>query len=228
VRVAYAIAASQPDAAVRLIGGVKEGPYRVQGYFGLAARFAKTDKTRANKMIDAAFDLLDRDAESFRGWSGSGGRAGLAAVGAVRAAEIGYPDVPHLVARCLALRPTGQDAFSPDTREDTAVNVAAVLALIDPATARQLLGTVAAPEDYVERAMSKRRDWLFALALADPDRAKGLADRLIELAKASRGERNGLSETGLVELGLILTAADRLKELTQFGSLLREIGEDDD
>jgi hypothetical protein len=54
-----------------------------------------------------------------------------------------------------------------------------------------------------------------------------LADKLIERAKNTRGGRNGLSETGLVELGSILTADDRLTMLRVYGSLPREIDDHD-
>jgi uncharacterized GH25 family protein len=227
LRIAFVIAQEKPDEAVKLIDGVEKGPYRFQGYVRLAAIFTPADKARAAKLIETAFDLLDRDPEAFRSWSNFGGRAGLAAVGTVRAKEIGYPDVAGLVARTLALRATGQDAWSPDDRENNLVSVAAVLARVDPATARHVLAGVAPPDEFIERAMSQRRDWLFALALADPERATKLADKLIERAKNARGGRNALSVTGLVELGSILTAADRLKALTMYGNLPREIGDDD-
>jgi uncharacterized GH25 family protein len=227
VRVALAVAKEKPDEAVKLIDGVKEGAYRFRGYLQLAALFAPDDKPRAIRTIDIAFDLLDRDAETFRSWSGYGGRAGFAAVGAVRAREIGYPDVAGLVARTLAMRPTAEDAWSADDRENNLVNIAAALALVDPATARRLLAGVAPPEEFLARATSQRRDWLFALALADPERAIKLADKLIERAKTARQGGNALSATGLVELCSILTAPDRLKELSSYGNLPREIGESD-
>ena len=178
------------------------------------------------KLIDTAFDLLDSNPEAFRSWGNYGGRAGFAIVGAVRAKEIGHPDVPQLVARCLAMGPA-QDAWSPNDREQRIVNFAAVLALIDPPTARQVLATLGSPEELVQRGVTQSRDWLFALALADPERATQLADRLIQRAKEDRGGQNGLSATGLVELGTILTAKDRLRELARYGSLPREIDKDD-
>lgn len=226
VRIAYAVAADQPDEAVKLIDGVKEGPYRFQGYLGLATRFHKTDPARAVRMIDTAFDFLERNPEAFASWGGSD-RARMAAAGAVRAKEVGYPDVPHLVARCLALRAPGEDGRSSEDRHQRAVGLAALLAFVDPATARQVLATVAGPEEFVNRATTQRRDWLFALALADPARATILADKLIERAKETRGGRNGLSETGLVELASVLVAPDRLREFGHFGSFFREIGDDD-
>jgi hypothetical protein len=226
VRVALAVAESNPDEAVKMVAGIRDVRHRVGGYFGLAARIAKTDKLRAHKLIDTAFDALERDQDALRSWSSFGGRAGLAATGAVRAAEVGHPDVAHLVARCLAMR-SNRDAWSAEDRENQAVNLAATLAQVDPATARHLLATVAPPDEFVRRAVSQRRDWLFALALADPVRGKELADKLIARAKDARGGRNGLSETGLVELGSILTAKDRARELGGYGNTFRDIEERD-
>lgn len=222
LRVALAVAATQPDEAVEVVEGVTEPAYRFHGYVMLAGRFAGTDKARAAKTIGAAFDLLERQPEGFQSWSNYGGRAGFAAVAAVRAKEAGYPDVADLVARALAMRETG-DEWSADGREERAVNVAAALARVDPAAARRVLATVAPPEAFAERALEKRRDWLFALALADPDRAVPLVDKLLERAKTRRDGRNALSGTGVVELGSILTDRDSLRELTTFGNLPRAL-----
>ena len=122
------------------------------------------------------------------------------------------------------LRSLEQDWDIPDSRDHRTVNLAAVIALIDPATARQLLRTLGTTDEYLAKAAGQRREWLFALALADPDLAKGLADTLLDSAKRSP---NRLGGTGLVELGTILTAPDRLKVLQSFASLPREIGDDD-
>jgi hypothetical protein len=227
LRVAFAIAKEKPDEAVKLVNSLREGAYRVQGYIQLARILAPTHKPRAIKLIDTAFDEMERNAEAFRSWSNFGGRAGLAAIGAVRAKEIGYPDVAQLVARTLAMRDPAQDLWSLRERENNVMNLAAVLACIDPATARNLLASIAPVDEFIEKAVSQQREWLFALALADPERATKLADKLIDRAKNTRGGRNPLSNTGLVELGSILTADDRLEALTIYCSLPREIGDDD-
>ncbi|MDB5309205.1 MAG: hypothetical protein JWO38_3407 [Gemmataceae bacterium] len=226
LRVAFRIAAARPDEAVKVVEGVAERAYQFHGYLGLARRFAPADRGRAAKMIDAAFDLLDGQPEAFRSWGNFGGRAGFGATAVVRAREIGYPDVAGLVARTLAMRPTGADAWSPEDRADQLVNIAAALAIVDPGTARGVLAGVAPPDELPERASRQRRDWLFALALADPERATVLVDKLIDRAKEARNGGNGLSQSGLVELGSILTDTDRLRTLTVYGSLLREIDDE--
>jgi protocatechuate 3,4-dioxygenase beta subunit len=227
LRVAFAIAAKQPDDAIALVNGVSEKHYRCLGYLRLAVLFAPTDKARAIKAINAVYELLEADPEAFRSWSNSAGRAGLAAVAAVRAKETGYPEVAGLVTRALAMRPVGRDDWSPENHESNIVNIAAVLALVDPATARHVLATVAPADQYVERALSQRRDWLFALALADPERAMTLIDRLIQRAKTQPDAKNALSATGIVELCSILCADDVLTALAVYGNLPREIRDED-
>ena len=115
------------------------------------------------------------------------------------AKEIGHPDLGSLVARTLALRPPRQYQSSPEERWKQLVNVAVVLALVDPAAARPVLAGVAPPDEFAARAAEQSRDWLFALALADPPRAALLVDKLIERAKTNHGGGNGLSKTGLVD-----------------------------
>jgi hypothetical protein len=227
LRVAFAIAKTQPDEAVKIVDAVEKGRYRFQGYVQLALILAPTDKARAVKLIDTAYDHLDRDPQAFNSWSNYGGRAGMAVVGLLRAKEIGYPDLSALVARTLAMRSTVEDGWSPGERGTNRCKIAAALALVDPAAARHLLGGVV-QEEFVEQALSQRREWLMALALSDPERAIKLADRLIERAKTTRaGGRNPLSETGLVETCSILTSSDRLGDLASYASLPREIGDDD-
>ncbi len=225
--VACAVAVAQPDEAVALVAGVQDRWYRSLGYVRLATLFAAADPARSAKMIDAAFDLLEAEPDAFRSYSNFGGRAAVAAVAAVRAKEAGYPDVPHLVARALAMRSTGADTWSPEGREDHAVSFAGVLSLIDPAAARYVLATLGSPDELIKKAATKRRDWLFALAFADPQRATALADTLVKQSKAARLGGNAASGTGLVELGSILTAPDRLAELSRWGNLPLRILEDD-
>ena len=226
LRVAYAIAAKQPDEAVKLVDSVEKGPYRFQGYIRLATLLTPTDRARGMKLIDTAFELLEQDLGPTTAWYLHGGRCEPAAIGAARAKEIGYPDVPQLIARCLAYRPTGEDGRIED-RDRNIVKLAAMLACVDPATARQLLAIVGPPDALLQRALTQDRDWLFALALAYPEQASQLADKLIQRAKDARGGRNGLSGTGLVELTDVLSAKDRLKELQRWLHVSQEVDEDE-
>ncbi len=224
IRIASEIAIDKPEESLKLIEGIKTGPDRVLGYLRLAARWHPTDPKRSWKMIDAAFDVLERDPESFETYSNMGGGAGFAAIAAVRAKEYGYPNAGELVARCLAMRSAGRAWDRPDDRDQRTVGLASVIALIDPATARQLLRGLGTADEYLTQAATQQREWFFALALADPDNAKKLADKLLDASKRSP---NRLSGTGLVELGSTLTAPDRLKMLLFWASLPREIGDED-
>ena len=223
LKIATRVCADRPAEAERLVAAVTESAIRFQGYVALARKYAPTDKARAARMIDRAFAVLDAERDDLSRWGSSGGRSGLAAVAIARAAETGYPDLANLVNRALALRPIGNDAHGLDEKRGKLVNTAAALALTDPDSARRILTTFAPPDAYVEQALSQSRDWLFALALADPDRATALVDKIFERAEARRPDGGApLSLTGVIELGTILTAPDRLIELENYGSLLRE------
>jgi hypothetical protein len=218
--VAYEIAGDRPDEAEALVNEVPEGAYRVLGLVHLAELAAPRDRARAIRYIDRAGAVVDGAADGFQSWAIYGRKAGFAALVAVRGKELGHPGVAGLVTRVLAARSSGQEAWgSPQEREGELVSVAAALALVDPLTARQVLAGVAPPEGYVDKALARNRNWLFALALADPDRAVRLVDRLFERASAGRG---GPIE-GVLELASILTAPDRYEELSLYGSLPRQI-----
>ena len=181
LKIASRIYADKPDEAEAMVAAVTKSAIRVQGYVLLARKFAPTDKPHAARMIDRAFAVLDSEEEKLSTWGSSGGRSGMAAVVIARAAETGYPDLAALIDRALALRPVGRKSIhSAREKQDDLVNTAAALALTDPATARRVLATVAPPDAYVDQALSHSRDWLFALALADPDRATLLVDKLLD------------------------------------------------
>jgi protocatechuate 3,4-dioxygenase beta subunit len=217
--VAFRIARKHPDAAVALVEKT-ESAFRVKGLFQLAGHLAATDEKRAVKLVDEAFAVLEKDSEAFRSWTYFGGRCALAALAVHRAKEIGYPDVSALVARTLALRPTEADG-----RERHLLQCAGLLALTDPGMARDVLAGIAPPEQFVDRAASESRDWLFVLALADPKRAIGLVDRLV--GDLEKSDRRTLSRTGLVELGSILTGRDRLEMYSRLASAPREVSDED-
>jgi hypothetical protein len=77
----------------------------------------------------------------------------------------------------------------------------------------------------VKRAAAENRDWLFVLAVADPVRAMALVERKLDALEES--DQATLSRSGLVELGSILTARNRLEMLSTFGSTFREVREED-
>ena len=184
----------------------------------LADRLAATDRPRAIAAIGRAFALLETDAR-ISDYS----RGSLAAVGVVYASRVGHPDLAGLRDFAVASRLSESSLFPGDSRDDGLVTIAAALALVDPPAARRVLAGVAPPGLYAERALTKRRDWLFALALADPDRAVQLVDQLIARSeKVPAGGGSGFSATGLSELGSLLTARDTLDRLAHWGDLPHE------
>ena len=229
IKVALAAARTRPDDAEALVAGLADPGTRMRGHAELAGRFGRADAARAVRQVDLAFAVIEGGGDGLSRWSSFGGRSTFAAAAAVRGARAGHPDVADLVARALAVRPTTRDAYSDSGRADTQVKTAAALALIDPESARRVLAGAAPPGRYAEAAAGKDRDWLFALALADPGRAIALVDTLLDRAKARPDEGGGdaISATGVVELAAILVGADQLKELGQWGTLWRELADDE-
>ena len=67
----------------------------------------------------------------------------------------------------------------------------------------------------IARVLARDRNWLVALALADPDRAVRLVDRMFERASAGRGG----PIDGVLELARVLTAPDGVQTSTASGCL---------
>jgi hypothetical protein len=222
---AFRISKNHPDEAVAIVEGTSDAVYRVRGLVQLAGLFAATDHKRALGMIDQAFNEMEKNGEPFRGWSGFGGRAGLAAFAVYKAKELGHPDVATLVARTLAFRDHGRTAFSPKERQNEQARIALMLAMTDPAAARQILAGIVPPDQFVRLAGAESRDWLFALA--DPNRAIEMMDRQFAGLEKFQGGGNALSRTGLVELSSILTAPNRLRHLAIYGECFSELIEED-
>jgi hypothetical protein len=219
LHVGFKVAAADPARAEAIVATTPEAKYRLLGQARLATLIAEKDRPRAWKLIDAAMDEIERRPNALQGWSGLGGPPAIAAVVAVRARQAGHPDVAGLVARSLALR-VGHGWESRKEREETALSLATVLAFVDPPTARVILAGIAPPSEYARRAPQESRDWLFAVALADPDHAGAVADVVWSAAKQRRGGGSATSNTGLIELLSILTdRRDRMAALTTYGRI---------
>jgi hypothetical protein len=178
------------------------------------------DRARAWKLIDRAMALVDEHPDDLRSWSNYGGEPSIAAVVAVRARVVGHPALAELVGRVLALRPT--ESYQPQkaSRDQGTVALATVLAFADPATARALLAGVAPPAEYARRAPTERREWLLAVAVADPDGAKAVVEAVLSAAKVRRGGDEATSGTGLIELVSVLTQpGERIAHLAGYASI---------
>lgn len=217
--VGFRLAAADPDRAEKVIAAMAEAKYRVVGLARLATLVAENDRPRAWRLINRAMDAIDERPDAMMGWSNYGGPAAIAGLVAVRAREVGHPDVPGLVARALAQR-TARLHEGRKEREEQALSLAVVLSFADPAAARWLLAGIAPPDEYARRAPGEQRDWLFAAALADPDGAKAVAEAVWKAAKARRGGGEATSGTGLIELlGSLTGPGDRLKNLSNFARI---------
>jgi uncharacterized GH25 family protein len=217
--VGFKLAATDPDRAEAVINGTPEVMYRLLGLARLATLVAAKDRPRAWKLIDRAMDGIDGNPEALRSWSNYGGVPAIAALVAVRAGQVGHPDTSGLVARALALR-TSYGHESRKDRDDQTISLATVLAFVDPAAARVLLGSTAPPAEFAKRAVQGSRDWLFAAALADPEHAMVVVDEIWSAAKDRRGSGAATSNTGLIELISVLTRpGERISALARFGNI---------
>jgi protocatechuate 3,4-dioxygenase beta subunit len=224
LRIAYRLAEKDPAEAVKQAEAVSDMGYRATALSGVAALIARREPARA--LIDRTLGLyLDRP-EQFMSWSNFGGRTTFAAWTAYDARLAGYPDMASVVARVLATRPTTAQGFaSPREVTDTLLQAAMPLSFCDPVTARRLVEQ-ALPGNRLASDDGDRRTLLFAVALADPERAVGLVDHLIDQARKSK---EGVSGTSLIELMLTLTAATeqlRARELGTWIHSLKPRGED--
>ena len=204
------------NRAVKLVDDAQHPRTRLRGYLYLANIVAK-DQTKAFLLLEKAIELLFNN--DIPGWRASYAMEHAPMV-LVTAKKLDYPNLSSLVTRIISARAPGEEYYDgADQRTESIVNLAAGIALVDPEMGRQLLSTIAPMDKFVELALTKDRDWLFALALCDPTRAKSLVDRLLARAEKNPGQRGGLSDTGLSELSSLLTAKDRYQDLAMWANL---------
>jgi hypothetical protein len=209
--IARRVAERDPAEAVRILDSIDDADYKTryqaEGLAHVAVVVAARDRKLAWSLIDRNLALYLDQPEAWRAWSNYGGRSVFAAWSAGQAQAIGYPDMASVVARVLACRPTEADAHSPAHRLETLVRMAKVLALIDPAAARDMLEVVAPRSDLLGTGYSgfDHQDWLLARCLADPERTAALVDEAIA-ALASRKGQLAFYNSGLMQLADVLTA----------------------
>jgi hypothetical protein len=214
---AYQLALSQPDDALRLIDescDMRDGsgaPAKAEALGWVAVAVAPRDQQRAWTLIDQALDLCVRPDSTL--WGVRGGRPTRAALLALQASQVKYPDMESVIHRVLAARPAG----SPSREPESHVVMAMILALVDPETARDVLKSL---EPHSEAIVSGgggigRDKWLRAWALADP---RQLLARIERELNAAKGKPDwDMSRSGIAEMVDILTVppAKRLKPLTE-------------
>ncbi len=208
MELAYRIAAKRPAEAVRLVENTptqrgNEEDTKAKAYGWLATAIAPGDPVLAHSLIDRAFAIYRKPADRFSG--GRGGRAAQAAVLAVEADQIAYPDMQSVVYRVLATRSTTKDAWSPAAVNESSMMMALYLALIDPPTARQILQSLEPTSETIGSGYSGvlRIEWFKAWGLVDPQHAAELLQRKLATAQEKRAKQdaeNAVYET--VELWL--------------------------
>ncbi|MGL4421260.1 MAG: hypothetical protein ACRCZF_11385, partial [Gemmataceae bacterium] len=137
-----------------------------------------------------------------------------------------HPRLRSLLARTLVLLPQQQRGRSyGDTPQ---LPMVPAFALIDPETAQHLLRSMKSAEQIVKEGTYPVRDWLFAVAFADPVRGQQLLDKVFlksfgtEAKNDANTKRYDMSFQGISELSLTLGAADRYAQLRMWLQLAGE------
>jgi hypothetical protein len=223
IRLAYRIAAKRPAEAVRILDTLESqswsyGDESKAAAFGwLATAIAPRDKALAHHLIDRGFEILL--APSQHGMNSYGGRPTRAAILAIEAQEIGYPDMESVIYRVLAARAVANvnDFNSPAAVQECNMMMALYLGLIDPEIAKQVLQAIEPHSDCIGSGYNGilRIEWFKAWALVDPQHAADLAERELASAQTPRAKQD--AESGIQEVvELWLTApGDRLRCISE-------------
>jgi hypothetical protein len=161
--------------------------------------------------------------EAFQSWVYFGGGTASAGLIAANARRIGYPDMESVVMRVLASRPTGRGAFDDPAMQTQSVTIAAlILALTDPAAARELLRQIEFQSGFSPADLTKvaGRHWLQAWALADLKHAEALFQTELAALTGQNNQKLDLQMTGLFKMVEVLAVPPHRRETY----LLEEIG----
>jgi hypothetical protein len=165
-------------------------------------------RRRVSFMIERALELTLNRPDEFLAF---GGPMLAAAWGTLHARNAAYPDMVSAIAYVLATRGTGphHDAA---TEVQWATAAAAVLALTDPATARQILRDIESRSnlDPANLARLAGDRWLMAWALADTEHAQTLIDA--EMAAPAGQSDVDLRPTGILKMAEVLASVPARRE----------------
>jgi hypothetical protein len=222
IRLACRLAAKDPAGAVRYVENMPRSQCRrgeepkAQAFGLLAAAIGPRDKTLACSLIDRAFAIYLAPSDE-RMAGGRGGISAQAAILAVQAGQIGYPDMESVVYRALALRPTAKDAYNPAAAVESTATMALLLAIVDADVATRLLKSIESQSDAIGSGYSGvgRETWFKAWALADPEHAMKLLDR--ELASAKEKTQKQTTQRIVHEILAVWTVppAAQLKDISR-------------
>ena len=200
--IAYAIASSRPDQAIRIVEGMTEGhgaqKHQAEAFGWLAVAIAPRDKSRACALIDRALALPIDKPREFGSYIYFGGAMASSAGIALNARKVGYPDMEGALMWVMAARPDGESGFSdPAMRTLSATIATPLVALLNPAAAESILGQIEARSGLspVEVDSIAGENWLTAWALVDLKHAEGLVEAeliALEAPKAADFHQSGL------------------------------------
>jgi hypothetical protein len=225
IKVACRIAAKQPAEAVKIVEKVASRGYghddddKAQAFGWMAMSIAPSDPKLACSLVDRSLALYLTPNES--GLNNYGGRPAQAAVVAVIAQKIGYPDMESVIYRVLATRATTKGSEnrgeSPARILESNTMQAMFLAMVDADTAEQVLRAIEPQSASVGSGSSGigHGEWLKAWALVNPPHAVELAEK--EWADAKTPEAKQRAESDLMEIvDLWLSpSGDRMKQLSR-------------
>ena len=219
-QIAYELVPTRREDAMRVVEGMDThgaAKMKAEALGWMAVAVAPRDRQFAHSLIDKSMAIYWDQAQEFRSWSNFGGRTAFAAFVVVQAKGVGYPDMGLLINRVLAMRPAGTDVWSPRDSQQASILTAAILAMVDPECARQILPSAAPQQPAVEGAgaVIENLDLLQAWALIDPEYTVKLIESRVDAAKGNDFWTNYLVYT----LDLLTTPPDQRAEV-----LLRHSG----
>lgn len=224
VQLACRIALKQPEEAVRIVDNLastgRDDEEKAKAYGWLALLIAPKNQKMANDLIDRAFKIYLTPSSEYS-MGNEGGRPAQAAVLAVTAQQIGYPDLESAINRALATRPTtggkGNRFDGPGRVLESSTMLAMFLALIDRDSAKQVLQSIEPQSDSIGSGFSGvgREEWFKAWALVDPQHARELVEKELAADKdANASQRLESDISSIIELWLT-APGNRLKNISQ-------------
>ena len=224
VLVALQVARKDLDQALQLLDSAAWDETRFLAFVQIAAELAATDKAKASELFHRALELVDADrSSSTRRFPQA---AEYATVALLRAQRVGMPDLAELIDRALQSRPPERVDYA----LGHPIAMAIGLSLIDLATARQVLETIAPLGPFEAGKSRVEFPWLYATALCDPAQAGPACDARLAQAQPGMlpGGVDGVTDA-MLRLARVLGAADPFEELrgAMLGMFPREFEEED-
>jgi protocatechuate 3,4-dioxygenase beta subunit len=231
IRMACRMATARPDDAMTLLDGVgasQPGLYGSENWEHKAAAFgwvagaiAPRDKARACALVDRALAGLSAPRDPrFGPVYGNGLGAIEAGTLVLQAARIGHPDMRAVVGRALAARLCASQSYSPVQSAECNAQLAALLAMADPATARDVLQWLEPQSAQLAhpRFTGNCDCWVLAWLVAEPARGRELFQRKLTELKAKPGDYQFYQLLELAHI-LVLPVQERIAKITRYSDI---------